>query len=552
MSWRSTASAGPPARPSGTAKSRWRALSWAALVALLAVVLLGIHARWEHPEGGGFALNSLPGFDAYVYTAMAERPSVFTVAPWGYRILMPTLAHALLPSRPLRAFRWITFVTLTAAAVLLFAFARRVGFRAPAALVGMAAFCVSSPVGEALKSPFAGDGLAVALETALLLGVASGTSLPCLLLLMALGLLTKDLFLLFVPLTYVPLRRRLGPRGALAATAVLVLLAIGLSAALRLYWTPQIHTPHPILDRRLLHDFLDDLRATGSRPFTASLLAGIVPLALVGALRRGARPFLSRYGYLAAITLVLPFFAWPNVPATRVFGFFGDVPRLHIYALPLSIPLALFALDRIWHVFGEPPAPARETPGPVRWALAGATVLVVAFPFLAADTYRRYPLHGRREGFQVFLACRTSPHVAERLARCESVELTSHVSDAEPPGSPARRRWYLMEGWPDGAVFGTGEFVLREEPGAVLIPGLGPQPLTVDAHVRVPRATTLSATINDQPLPLVALAEGHASAQWTLPARALFRGDNVLQLTIRDGGPVVFESLALEPGGSAH
>jgi hypothetical protein len=142
--------------------------------------------------------------------------------------------------------------------------------------------------------------------------------------------------------------------------------------------------------------------------------------------------------------------------------------------------------------------------------------------------------------------------VAERLARGESVELTSHVSDAEPPGSPARRRWYLMEGWPDSAVFGAGDFVLHETPGVVLVPSLGPQPLAVNARVRVPRATTLSATINDQPLPLVALAEGHASAQWALPAGALFRGDNVLQLTIRDGGPAVFESLALEPGGSAH
>jgi hypothetical protein len=552
MSSPSTASAETPTRASGPGKSRWRALGGATLVALLAIILLAAHAHWEHPEGGGFALTSLPGFDAYVYAAMAERPGVFTVAPWGYRILAPTLAHALIPSRPLRAFRRITFVTLTAAAVLLFAFARRVGFRAPAALVGMVAFCVSSPVGEALKSPFAGEGLAVALETCLLLGVASGASLPCLLLLTALGLLTKDVFLFFVPLAYVPLRRRLDRRGAVAATAVLVLLAIGVNAALRLYWTPQIHTPHPILDRRLLHDFLGALRAEGSHPFTASLLAGIVPAALVGALRRAARPFLLRYGYLAAITLALPFLAWLNVPATHVFSFFGDVPRLHIYALPLLIPLALLALDHIWHVFDGPPATAWETPRLVRWGLAGAAVLAVALPFLAADTYRRYPLHVRREGFQVFLACRTSPRVAERLARGESVELTSQVSDAEPPGSPARRRWYLMEGWPDGAVFGTGDFVLQETPGVLLIPCLGRQSLTVDARVRATRPSTLSATINDQLLPPVTLAEGYTSAQWALPARALFRGDNVLQLTIRDGGPVVFESLTLRPGGSAR
>ena len=543
------ATATPPGEQSAW-RRRWLP---ALLTALLAFVLIEAHDRREHPQGG-FALGSLPGFDAYVYAAMAERPGVFTVAPWGYRILTPTLAHALSPSRPLRAFRWITVIALTAAALLLYAFARRAGFRSLAALVGMAAFCLSSPVGAALASPFSGDGLAVGLETAVLLGAAAGASLPWLLPLMALGLLTKDLFVLFVPLAYVPLRRRLGRGSAATATFGLVLAAIGLSYALRAYWTPQIHTPHPILGRQLLLDFLDDLRASGGRPLAAALLGGVAPLALLGALRRAARPFLMRYGYLVALTLALPFLAWLNVPATRVFGFFGDVPRLHIYALPLLIPLALFALDRIWPAFDGAPSSAlpQAVPSLANWALVAGSVLIVAFPFLAVDTYLRYPLHDRREGVQVFQTCRASLRVAERLAHGDTVELTSHVTGTDLADDLARRRWYLMEGWPDPAVFGAGAFVLRDTLGVVLVPCLAPQSLTISARVHVPRATTIEAAINGQPLAAAALEAGPGTAQWSVPADALFRGDNVLQLRIRDGGPVLFDSLSLSAAGSVR
>lgn len=35
----------------------------------------------------------LPAFDGHVYAATAEQPRLFTVAPWGYRILEPWLAR---------------------------------------------------------------------------------------------------------------------------------------------------------------------------------------------------------------------------------------------------------------------------------------------------------------------------------------------------------------------------------------------------------------------------------------------------------------------------
>jgi len=86
----------------------------------------------------------------------------------------------------------------------------------------------------------------------------------------------------------------------------------------------------------------------------------------------------------------------------------------------------------------------------------------------------------------------------------------------------------------------------------VLVPCLAPQALTIRARVHVPRATTIEAALNGQPLAAAALEEGPGTAQWSLPADALFRGDNVLQLRIRDGGPVFFDSLSLSAAGSVR
>jgi hypothetical protein len=74
----------------------------------------------------------------------------------------------------------------------------------------------------------------------------------------------------------------------------------------------------------------------------ALVLAGLTPLAFLGALRPTARPFLARYGYLALATYLLPLAAWINVPGTQpVILLGGNVQRLMIYALPYLLVLAL-------------------------------------------------------------------------------------------------------------------------------------------------------------------------------------------------------------------
>ena len=122
----------------------------------------------------GYRAPPLPAFDAYVYVAMAEHPTVFTVAPWGHRILTPWLARAV-PFAPISvAFPLVTVGAFALACLLLFAFLRRRGHRPWAASLGVALFALSPPVGELIAAPFLVEPLACALLVALLLALEMG------------------------------------------------------------------------------------------------------------------------------------------------------------------------------------------------------------------------------------------------------------------------------------------------------------------------------------------------------------------------------------------
>ena len=88
------------------------------------------HIVWD-----GF---TLPGFDAHVYLAMAEEPRVFTVGPWGYRILLPAILGATLPARLLvPGFEWAAWISLVLGSGLLFAYLRILGATLRASLAAV-------------------------------------------------------------------------------------------------------------------------------------------------------------------------------------------------------------------------------------------------------------------------------------------------------------------------------------------------------------------------------------------------------------------------------
>jgi len=251
----------------------------------------------------------LPAFDGHVYVAMAERPGFFTVAPWGYRVLHPWLIRAAtLPFRDLvPAFFWSTVLGLSAGGVLLFLYLRRLGHGELASVLGVTLYGVSGPVGEVVRYQFLAEPLTFVLELAFLLALESAVALPLLAAIAVLGALSKEFFLLLLPLVYFVRRGNVGDGKALRDAVLVALPAILVSGALRGYWTPHIHPPLPALAPETLAIAVARFRESFPAWRGAALLMGLTPLAVLGGFRRSGRRLASRGAYLFFATLASPF-----------------------------------------------------------------------------------------------------------------------------------------------------------------------------------------------------------------------------------------------------
>jgi len=514
----------------------------ALLALLVALGAVGLQQRRVADPHVRYDRFSLPAFDAYVHVAMAERPAVFTVAPWGYRILAPAAAAAL-PGNAVQSFRRLAFLSLLAATVLLFFFLRRVGLGQAPALAGIAAFALSPPVAESLRYVFLAEPLSSALEVGFLLALASGAATGVLALLLTVWALGKDLWPVFLPLVLLREWRR-GPRAALAATLAAGAGPLLVTLLLRAWWwRPSV--PAPAAGEASLIDAAAMALAAWRQWAGPMMLLGLTPLAIAGALRRRAHPFTARFGWLAAILLAVPLFA-----ASYVSGSFfaADVTRLLIYALPLLVPLALMALFPV-AAAAEAPARAPGSSWAGRAAAAAAAVIVIGLPLLL-DRYRRIDLRGTRDGPLVLALCRESLQAAQRLERGRPVVFDTATTGYEwgvsPPEQMGRMRWFLREGWGPRAHYGTGEVVMREPRASLLVPVARPRELEAELRLDAPSPRPVELLVNGRSLgERIVDASGQAVVR--LPPDVLFGGDNVLTLAAPDGPGVRFVSLTLRP-----
>jgi len=486
---------------------------------------------------------SLPAFDAYVHVAMAERPAVFTVAPWGYRVLAPAAAAAL-PGNAVQGFRRLAFVSLVAAAALLYFFLRRVGVGEVPGLLGVAAFALSPPVAESLRYMFLAEPLSTALEVAFLVALASGAGTGVLALVLTVWALAKELWPFFLPLVLLREWRR-GPRRAVLATLAAAAGPLAVTLVLRHWWWRPLTPVAPAEDGGLVGAVAMALGAWRQWVWPM-LLLGLTPLAVVGGLRRRARPFVGRYGWLALVLLALPLLA-----ASYVSGSFfaADVTRLLLYALPLLLPLALMA------VFPATAAPEMAPPARVgvsRAGLAGAiaaTGLVVMLPLLL-DRYRRIDLRGTRDGPLALSLCRESLRTAQRLEAGRTVVFDAATTGYEwgvsPPDGMSRMRWFLREGWGRRAHYGTGDIVMQEARASLVVPCLRPRGLDAVLRLEAPSPRRVELVVNGRSLGERLAGPSGDEALVRLPADALFRGDNVLTLSADMPG-LRLRSLTLRP-----
>ncbi len=519
---------------------------------LLLALLLAAAAGYRHHQETRQSPHTrfdLPGYDAHVYVAMAEHPAFFTVAPWGYRALTPWVVHAFPVAKVIRGFRLVNLAALALASVVLCLFLRRLGFAWWASLSGLAAFSLSGPTAEALRYGFLADPLTVLLFIGFLLAVEAGASLPILCLLMALGSFSKELFLVLLPLVFLEALPRIGPARSLLRAGVVALVAALVTWLLRGWWAPQLASSggSGLGD---LPGAVTSIATSSRRWIRPLLLGGILPLGLVGALRRVSRPYLARYGYLLLAMTGLPFAAGVYTGESQVAHFFaGDVGRLLIYALPLWIPLALLALAP-WTQGAPPP---RAHPGRAVAGLAAvANLLFLIWIPLALDRYHRLDLRGSRDGPLVLGLVRESLRTASRLERGLAVTFTpeSHryswgVSD---PGQLGSLRWFLREGWGTRPHYGLDDIVMEGETARLLLPCLTPRDLELVLALGAAESQRLRVLVNGRVVGSAEAGPEPAESVLSVPRGLLFRGDNQVTLIRTDGtGPVRLLELGYRP-----
>jgi hypothetical protein len=476
----------------------------------------------------------LPAFDGHVYVAMAERPSYFTVAPWGYRVLNPWLAR--LFTFPFRdhvpAFFWSTVLGLTFGGVLLFLYLRRLGVPVVAALLGITLYGVSGPVGEVVRYQFLAEPLTFLLLMALLLSLEVGAPLPLVALIAVLGVLSKEFFLLLLPLVFIIWRERKGFVGALRDTALVAIPALATFAALRWSWTPHIHPPLPALSRGTVEVAIARFAESWPEWRGAALLMGMMPLAVLGAMRARGRRLAGRGAYLFAATLVSPF-------VNPVTFLSVDIDRLLLYALPAVIPLSFAALDGLL-----PRGEEMETASFPRWtsrACLALTALALVLPLAIVDSYRRIDLQGTRDATVMLAVFRESLETAEKIEDGDAFEFDpgsgrygQGLTKAYNLSQLRRVRWFLREGWGPLAARRGGDVTMAAREASLILPCFRPRDLDALLTLDAVRTTRLGVTVNGRPVADLVVGPAVQELHVGIPAGILFRGDNILAFRAAD------------------
>jgi hypothetical protein len=497
---------------------------------IAAALLLQIQ---RFPTFWSYAIPDLPGFDAYVYVAAAEEPRIFTVAPWGHRVVVPWTAAALAGATGAdlsTAFRCLTLMSVAAAAGLGLALLRRRGHGVVVSCLGALAVVLSPPLGEMIGSPYLVDAAAVAVLAALLLALEAGAPLAVLVALAVFGALVKEVLVLFLPVVFFARRGTVTTR--LRDTAVVVAAAGAALLLLRLVWTPGVLTPLPRLDATRALLLWTSLRAQAGEWLRIASVGGLAVLAAAGAFRPAGREARRRYGYVLAVAVLQPVFA--HFAIQQVVGEFN---RYLAYAVPVLVVLAAAAV--------EPRASAVAAPHThPAWTVRAAAVLAVVLaiaPPLVVDRYRRMDLQGRRDGLYVLAFCRESLQGARRLASGRAVILRISEHRFASRGFETtlfeRMRWFLREGWGPEPHYGTDEVVMREDRATIVLPVRDPAALEVTLALSADPATEVAVTVNGREIGRATVGPDRDRHRLVAPGNLLFRGDNRLGLAVAPGTP---------------
>ncbi len=458
----------------------------------------------------------LPAFDGHVYAAMAEHPRLFTVAPWGYRILEPWLVFLIPASSVAVGFFWLNLILLAGAIFTTGWWLRRLGFSDVAASLASFAFAVSPPVVLLLDYQVLVDPLAV-LFLVLIYAELERRDLPSLMALFAVAALTKETGLMALALLpfYLATRGRI-LRGLLDS-AVVAAPALALSVLIRVSWgSPQ----PPPYTYSILDLTLGRIIASGWTLAGTVLLSGLSLFAAVG-LWRESSIRLRIQGVLMWI------FVFGLIVANPYHYSVKDLPRLSVFAWPALLPLALSGLGFKRSLAPEAP-PGRDG---LRQAAAVLTLLSCLGLVAATDPYQRAPFPHPADAVALLGRIRESVKTARALDQGEVFAFDPRAPRYAEPITERfnltegrRQRWFLYEGFGADAVFESGMPEFTGE-ARLLVPLLVPRGLRLNIEVAGRSGAPLAVSVAGRP---IAVIQAGAQASVVIPKEVLIRGDNLI------------------------
>ena len=301
------------------------------LAALLACIWLVI--QLVPLRGIPFSAEEAPGFDAHIYLAMAESPSVFTMPPHAYRIAVPLLAH-LLPLEIEPSFFLLTVVGLVGTLTLTYVFLRQLGFSHGMGLLGLSFMGAAPEIAVFLQNYFLVDPMSIAFIAALLIAIERRWSAGAIALLLLVAGLFKENAFYVLPVLYI--RAAEGwrwDRRAVLRTFWICLPAVTAALILRFAWGGELvgfpyRSPWSVPRR----PWIGSMEAYAE--FWRGLFGYLSILAIANAFTDRWRTFTRRYFPYFAIVL-----AQLVVPLNS--------ERLLFYSFPFVIPLAMAELERM-------------------------------------------------------------------------------------------------------------------------------------------------------------------------------------------------------------
>lgn len=530
---------------------------WRDAVGVLAALLIGIAAVAYHHKThydphivwDGF---TLPGFDAHVYVAMAEEPRVFTVGPWGYRILLPGLL-SFLPARLIvPGFEWAARVSLVLAAGLLFVYLRRLGGTVRASLLAVTAAMATPSVSAVFANPFLVEPFALMLLLLALLAIEGEAGMWTTALTLMLLALTKEIWVLLLPLVYLRERRAaFDTRGALGGTAQIAAPALWVAVVLRAMWAPQISaaaSPGAATGANLAQGAATTaigpvLRGLGAIA-PEFLLGGLALAALAGLLRPGGRAYLREHALPLTALLALPVGAAAYTGTGAATSFFGDdVRRLLIYVLPFVAALAV-------HLDPAQGSPARLAGGRAARPISLAVIGVLALLPLSLDRYWRVDLGATRDGPYLLGFSRETLRTARRLDHGDAVVFDPAVMRFAWGVSPAselpKMRFFLRNGFGDVPHYGIHDIRMRERQAMLVVPVLTPRTLRLTLTLDARASTWMTVSAGGEKMGEALIGPQAVTVTLEIPAAKLFRGDNPLVLDCAEAPTAVPRLLRLE------